>query len=90
MEKLKKLFNDHPNQMGESYIEHLICASMYGVRMIFAGFAAIIHSIFPFLFQTTASDLAKEITGDVRTRISESVVPEQVELENPEQAEIFD
>jgi len=90
MEKLKKLFNDHPNQMGESYIEHLICASMYGVRMIFAGFAAIIHSIFPFLFQTTASDLAKEITGDVRTRISESVVPEQVELETPEQAEIFD
>jgi hypothetical protein len=90
MEKLKKLFTDHPNQMGEGYIEHLICASMYGVRMIFAGFAAIIHSIFPFLFQTTASDLAKEITGDVRTRISESVVPEQVELENPEQAEIFD
>jgi len=90
MEKLKKLFTDHPNQMGESYIEHLICASMYGVRMIFAGFAAIIHSIFPFLFQTTASDLAKEITGDVRTRISESVVPEQVELETTEQAEIFD
>ena len=90
MEKIKKLFTDHPNQMGESYIEHLICASMYGVRMIFAGFAAIIHSIFPFLFQTTASDLAKEITGDVRTRISESVVPEQVELETPEQAEIFD
>ena len=90
MEKLKKLFTDHPNQMGESYIEHLICASMYGVRMIFAGFAAIIHSIFPFLFQTTASDLAKEINGDVRTRISESVVPEQVELETPEQAEIFD
>jgi hypothetical protein len=90
VEKFKKLFTDHPNQMGESYIEHLICASMYGVRMVFAGFAAIIHSIFPFLFQTTASDLAKEITGDVRTRISESVVPEQVELETPEQAEIFD
>ena len=90
MEKIKKLFTDHPIEMGESYIEHFICASMYGVRMVFAGFAAIIHSIFPFLFQTTASDLAKAITGDVRTRISESVVPEQVELETPEQAEIFD
>ena len=90
MEKFKKLFTDHPNEMGESYIEHLICASMYGVRMVFAGFAAIIHSIFPFLFQTTASDLAKEITGDVRTRKSELEALEQVELQTPEQAEIFD
>lgn len=90
MEKFKKLFTDHPNEMGESYIEHLICASMYGVRMVFAGFAAIIHSIFPFLFQTTASDLAKEINGDVRTRKSKLEAPEQVELQTPEQAEIFD
>ena len=90
MEKFKKLFTDHPNEMDESYIEHLICASMYGVRMVFAGFAAIIHSIFPFLFQTTASDLAKEITGDVRTRKSELQAPEQFELQTPEQAEIFD
>ena len=90
MEKLKKLFTDHPNSRGETYFEHFICASMYGVRMVFAGFAAIIHSIFPFLFQTTASDLAKEITGDVRTRISEPEIAKQVELETPEQAEIFD
>ena len=90
MEKFKKLFTDHPNEMGESYIEHLICASMYGVRMVFTGFAAIIHSIFPFLFQTTASDLAKEITGDVRTPKSELQAPEKVELQTPEQAEIFD
>jgi hypothetical protein len=90
MEKLKKLFTDHPNEMGESYIDHLFCASIYGVRMVLAGFAAIIHSIFPFLFQTTASDLAKEITGDVRTRKSELQAPEKVELQTPEQAEIFD
>ena len=90
MEKLKKLFTDHPNEMGESYIDHFFCASIYGVRMVLAGFAAIIHSLFPFIFQTTASDLAKEITGDVRTRISEPEVAEQVELEIPEQAEIFD
>jgi hypothetical protein len=37
-----------------------------------------------------ASDLAKEITGDVRTRKSELEALEQVELQTPEQAEIFD
>ena len=48
--------------------------------MIVAGIAAIIHSVFPFLFETTASDLAKEITGDVDSRKDETVHPKQTEL----------
>ena len=65
--------------MNETYFEHLITAG-YGFRMIFAGFAAIIHSIFPFLFETTASDLAKEITGDVKTRNDESDSSKKTEI----------
>ena len=80
MEKLKKLFIDHPNSRGETYFEHLLCAAGYGLRMMFAGFAAIIHSIFPFLFETTASDLAREITGDIESRNDESAEPEQAEI----------
>ena len=80
MNKIKKLFTEHPHSLGESYLEHLICAAGYGSRMIFAGFAAIIHSIFPFLFETTASDLAKEITGNVDSRKDEAVIQEQTEL----------
>ena len=44
MNKIKKLFTDHPHSMDETYFQHLICAAGYGLRMIFAGFAAIIHS----------------------------------------------
>ena len=80
MNKIKKLFTEHPHSLGESYLEHLICAAGYGLRMIFAGFAAIIHSIFPFLFETTASDLAREITGDIESRNDESAEPEQAEI----------
>ena len=80
MNKIKKIFTEHPHSLGESYLEHLICAAGYGSRMIFAGFAAIIHSIFPFLFETTASDLAKEITGNVDSRKDEAVIQEQTEL----------
>ena len=80
MSKIKKLFTDHPHSMNETYFEHLICAAGYGFRMIFAGFAAIIHSIFPFLFETTASDLAKEITGDVKTRNDESDSSKKTEI----------
>ena len=80
MNKIKKIFTEHPHSIGETYFEHLICAAGYGLKMIFAGFAAIIHSIFPFLFETTASDLAKEITGDVDSRKDETVHPKQTEL----------
>ena len=80
MNKIKKLFTEHPHSMDETYFEHLICAASYGLRMIFAGFAAIIHSIFPFLFETTASDLAKEITGDVKTRNDESDSSKKIEI----------
>ena len=80
MNKIKKLFTEHPHSIGETYFEHLICAAGYGLRMIVAGIAAIIHSVFPFLFETTASDLAKEITGDVDSRNDETVHPKQTEL----------
>tara|TARA_Y100000817_G_C16451964_1_gene365416 strand:+ start:158 stop:406 length:249 start_codon:yes stop_codon:yes gene_type:complete len=80
MNKIKKIFTEHPHSIGETYFEHLICAAGYGLKMIFVGFAAIIHSVFPFLFETTASDLAKEITGDVDSRKDEGVIQEQTEL----------
>ncbi len=80
MKKIKKLFTDHPHSMDETYCQHLICAASYGLRMIFAGFAAIIHSILPFLFETTASDLAREITGDVKSRRDECATPEQAKI----------
>ena len=80
MNKIKKLFTDHPHSMDETYFQHLICAASYGLRMIFAGFAAIIHSIFPFLFETTASDLAKEITGDVKSRRDENISEKEKNL----------
>ena len=80
MNKIKKLFTDHPHSMGETYFEHLICAAGYGLRMIYAGIAAVIHSIFPFLFETTASDLAKEINGDVKIREDEVITNDQAEI----------
>ena len=77
MNKIKKLFTDHPHSMDETYFEHIICAAGYGLRMIYAGIAAVIHSIFPFLFETTASDLAKEINGDVKIREDEVITNDQ-------------
>lgn len=50
-----KLFTEHPASVGETYGEHLVMASSFGVRMILGGFACLIHGLLPFLFVKTGS-----------------------------------
>jgi len=52
---LNRLFRDHPRAVGESYGEHLFAASGFGISMMLAGLACVIHAIIPALFVTTAS-----------------------------------
>lgn len=49
------LFTDHPASVGETYGQHLHHAGYFGIRMMFAGFACLIHAILPFLFVKTGS-----------------------------------
>ena len=48
---LVKLFTDHPNSVDESYFEHLLVASSFGVTMIFYGILCFVHALLPFLFE---------------------------------------
>ena len=50
-----RLFTDHPASVGESYAEHLVTASGFGLRMVLAGLACMIHALLPFLFVNTGS-----------------------------------
>ena len=47
------MFTDHPASVGETYVQHLGSASSFGGRMIFAGFACLLHGLLPFLFVRT-------------------------------------
>ena len=48
-------FTAHPASVGETYFEHMRFARKFGGRMLLGGAAAVVHSLFPFLFVTTAS-----------------------------------
>ncbi len=50
-----RLFTDHPASVGETYSQHLAQASGFGVTMILAGFACLVHGLLPFLFVRTGS-----------------------------------
>jgi hypothetical protein len=55
MNTFYRLFTDHPRSVGESYFEHMGSAFYFGVRMIAAGIACMLHGLFPFLFVKTGS-----------------------------------
>ena len=50
-----RLFTAHPQSVGESYREHLLTASGFGIRMVLAGLASLVHAVLPFLFVKTGS-----------------------------------
>jgi hypothetical protein len=50
------LFLKHPRAVGESFFEHFATAFEFGVTMIVAGLACVIHAFVPRLFEHTASN----------------------------------
>jgi len=51
----------HLKKVNESYFKHMIEAWLIAITFIFSGIIVFVHSIFPFLFQTTASTIVKNI-----------------------------
>jgi len=68
-----RLFTRHPKATGETYLQHLRFASLNGLKLMFSGFACIVHSIFPFIFTNTASNTVKVINQQMTARIKKSV-----------------
>ena len=63
------LFTDHPREVGESYGEHFVNAGGFGLRMIAAGVACLIHAIFPFLCVNVGSETVRGLHGKITKRV---------------------
>ena len=48
-------FTQHPQSVGETYIEHMLASLGFAIRLLIAGLACVIHAILPFLCVTTGS-----------------------------------
>ncbi|RDI42580.1 DUF6356 family protein [Aquicella lusitana] len=59
---MKNIFTDHPKSIGESYLQHFKFAFLFGMNMLIAGVACLVHAIFPFLFQKTGSNILLKMT----------------------------
>ena len=61
MQLIQRLFREHPESVGESYLEHLSQASYFGMRMLVAGLACLVHAILPCLFKTAGRTAISEL-----------------------------
>jgi hypothetical protein len=62
-------FNRHPREVGESYGEHLVHAGSFGLTLIGAGLACIVHGLLPFLFVNTGSDTIRRLHRGMTKRV---------------------
>ena len=59
--RLAKLFTDHPASVDETYFGHMAFAAWFASRLFMAGGAALVHAFLPFLCETTASRIVREL-----------------------------
>jgi hypothetical protein len=52
---IRRLFHDHPESVGETYLQHLGVAARFGASMIAGGLGALVHAVVPALCTTTGS-----------------------------------
>ena len=78
MTVIKKAFTEHPESVGETYWEHLAHASAFGVRMVFGGFACMLHGLLPFLFIKTGSKQIETLHG--RMVVNRSKLPAPIDF----------
>lgn len=63
-----RAFTEHPASVGETYGGHLLQASRFGLRMIGAGLACLVHGLLPFLCVTRGSDAMSALHAEMAAR----------------------
>ena len=52
---MRNPFLEHPETVGETYLQHCGVSSGFGIRMIAGGLACLVHGLLPFCFVRTGS-----------------------------------
>ncbi|KTC68745.1 hypothetical protein Lbir_2278 [Legionella birminghamensis] len=63
----------HLKEIDESYTEHFLFAQCLGFKLIFAGFACLIHAIIPDLFVNTGSKTIDTLSQRIKKRKEKNV-----------------
>lgn len=62
-------FTRHPEEVGESYFQHLATAAGFGATMVVGGLCVMIHAVLPFLFERTGSRTMDKLHKKMTKRV---------------------
>ena len=65
---MRNIFTKHPNEVGETYLQHGYQSMRYSLTFLFLFVIAFIHAILPCLFKNTASDIVCEMSEHMECR----------------------
>ncbi|PTS83909.1 MULTISPECIES: DUF6356 family protein [unclassified Caulobacter] len=63
-----KSFTHHPDSVGETYGQHMGVAFGFGMTLIGAGLACLVHGLLPFAFERTGSDTVRGLNDRLSRR----------------------
>ena len=69
---MRNIFKDHLNSVGETYFEHFLKSSFFGIKLIFIAGRAFIHAIFPWCFEHNVSDQIRKLNDVLQKRKNSS------------------
>jgi len=89
-ERVHHAFTEHPRSQRMTYCEHFKHAAWTALRMAGGAAALVVHSVFPFVLQTTGSDTVKALHGELKEAAAlegpkEDIQELQDELEEPQE-----
>ena len=61
-------FVDHPRSVGETYREHFAVALGFGLRLIGAGLACLVHACVPAWFTRSGSTAGRALAREMEAR----------------------
>ncbi|USG59860.1 DUF6356 family protein [Sneathiella marina] len=64
---LSTLFTEHPSSVNETYVEHMEMSATFSFWLFVAGFCALVHAVFPFMFEKTGSNIISKLHGRMVT-----------------------
>ena len=54
-------FTQHPREVGETYGQHFLVATGFGLAMLVGGLACLVHAVLPFLCTRTGSGTIRRL-----------------------------
>ena len=65
---MKISFTEHPNKLGETYLQHLLFALIFCSKITIAFVAFLIHAFFPFILKNTGGNIINNLSETINNR----------------------